>query len=148
MERNPFYGKLLRSSFSRPFPRLCVPSVALNPISLTNADCVHHAFEEIGLIKKSFPFSEINFHKIKFFSELRQAPPLPARRKDNYTEKDSENGLRMNNEMTMKEKRFSFFLQTRKKEKRKAYPHLAHCLLPDPQAQARKSQRAKSSQHK
>ena len=76
MERNPFYGKLLRSSSSRPFPRLCVPSVALNPISLTNADCVHHAFEEIGLIKKSFPFSEINFPKIKFFYELRQAPPL------------------------------------------------------------------------
>ncbi len=43
---------------------------SLNPISLTNADCVHHAFEEIGLIKKSFPFSEINFPKIKFFSEL------------------------------------------------------------------------------
>ena len=76
MKRNPFYGKLLRSSSSRPFPRLCVPSVALNPISLTNADCIHHAFEEIGLIKKSFPFSEINFPKIKFFSELRQAPPL------------------------------------------------------------------------
>ena len=78
MERNPFYGKLLRSSSSRPFPRLCVPSVALNPISLTNADCIHHAFEEIGLIKKSFPFSEINFPKIIFFSELRQAPPLVA----------------------------------------------------------------------
>ena len=76
--RNPFYGKLLRSSSSRPFPRLCVPSVALNPISLTNADCVHHAFEEIGLIKKSFPFSEINFPKIIFFYELRQAPPLAA----------------------------------------------------------------------
>ena len=76
MKRNPFYGKLLRSSSSRPFPRLCVPSVALNPISLTNADCIHHAFEEIGLIKKSFPFSEINFPKIKFFYELRQAPPI------------------------------------------------------------------------
>ena len=76
MERNPFYGKLLRSSNSRPFPRLCVPSVAINPISLTNADCVHHAFEEIGLIKKSFPFSEINFPKIIFFYELRQAPTL------------------------------------------------------------------------
>ena len=50
--------------------------MALNPISLTNADCVHHAFEEIGLIKKSFPFSEINFPKIIFFYELRQAPPL------------------------------------------------------------------------
>jgi len=50
--------------------------VALNPISLTNADCVHHAFEEIGLIKKSFPFSEINFPKIIFFYELRQEPPI------------------------------------------------------------------------
>ena len=39
------------------------------------------------------------------------------------------NGLRMKNEMTMKEKRFSF-LPTRRKEKRKADPHLAHCLLP------------------
>ena len=86
MERNPFYGKLLRSSSSRPFPRLCVPSVALNPISLTNADCVHHAFEEIGLIKKSFPFREINFPKIKFFSELRQAPPLWASLKYDTTE--------------------------------------------------------------
>ena len=78
MKRNPFYGKLFRSSSSRPFPRLCVPSVALNPISLTNADCIHHAFEEIGLIKKSFPFSEINFPKIIFFYELRQALPIQA----------------------------------------------------------------------
>ena len=52
--------------------------MALNPISLTNADCVHHAFEEIGLIKKSFTFRKINFPKIIFFSELRQAPPLVA----------------------------------------------------------------------
>ena len=76
MKCNPFYGKLLRSSSSRPFPRLCVPSVALNPISLTNADCVHHAFEEIGLIKKSLPFNQINLPKIKIFYELRQAPPI------------------------------------------------------------------------
>jgi hypothetical protein len=41
----------------------------------------------------------------------------------------------------MKEKRFSF-LPTRKKEKRKADPHLAHCLLPDTQANA--SQKSKS----
>mgnify|MGYP006082812699 CR=1 len=55
---------------------------------------------------------------------------LPTRRrKDSDTENDRENGLRMNNEMTMKEKRFSF-LPIRKEEKRKAYPHLAHCLLP------------------
>ncbi|MCX7929088.1 MAG: hypothetical protein N2558_05430 [Patescibacteria group bacterium] len=47
----------------------------------------------------------------------------------------------MNNEMTMKEKRFSF-LPTRKKVKRKADPHLAHCLLPGTQANA--SQKSKS----
>ena len=43
---------------------------------------------------------------------------LPARRKDNDTKKDKENGLRMNNEMTMDEKRFSFFAdpQERKAE--------------------------------
>jgi len=51
------------------------------------------------------------------------------------------NGLRMKNEKTMKEKRFSF-LPTRKKEKRKADPHLAHCLLPDTKANA--SQKSKS----
>ena len=92
MKRNPFYGKLLRSSSSRPFPRLCVPSVALNPISLTNADCVHHAFEEIGLIKKSFPFSEINFPKIKFFSELRQATPIWASLRKKRQNVKEENG--------------------------------------------------------
>jgi len=47
----------------------------------------------------------------------------------------------MKNERTMKEKRFSF-LPTRKKEKRKADTHLAHCLLPDTQANA--SQNSKS----
>jgi len=47
------------------------------------------------------------------------------------------NGLRMKT----KEKRFSF-LPTRIKEKRKADPHLAHCLLPDTRANA--SQKAKS----
>jgi hypothetical protein len=52
--------------------------VALNPISLPNADCVHHAFAEIGLPKKSFTFRKINFPKTIFFLELRQAPPLPA----------------------------------------------------------------------
>jgi len=51
------------------------------------------------------------------------------------------NGLRMKNEKTMKEKRFSF-LPTRRKEKRKADPHLAHCLLPDTKANA--SQKSKS----
>jgi len=49
--------------------------------------------------------------------------------------------LRMKNEKTMKEKRFSF-LPTRRKEKRKADPHLAHCLLPDTKANA--SQKSKS----
>jgi len=47
----------------------------------------------------------------------------------------------MKNEKTMKEKRFSF-LPTRRKEKRKADPHLAHCLLPDTKANA--SQKSKS----
>jgi len=51
----------------------------------------------------------------------------------------------MKKEMTMKEKRFSF-LPTRKKEKRKADTHLAHCLLPD-KPTLRKSQRAKSFLH-
>jgi len=41
----------------------------------------------------------------------------------------------------MTEKRFSF-LPTRKKEKRKADPHLAHCLLPNTRANA--SQKSKS----
>jgi len=51
------------------------------------------------------------------------------------------NGLRMKNEKTMKEKRFSF-LPTRRKEKRKADPHLAHCLLPVTESYA--SQKSKS----
>jgi len=46
-----------------------------------------------------------------------------------------------NKEKEMKDKRFSF-LPTRKKEKRKADPHLAHCLLPDTRANT--SQKAKS----
>lgn len=61
--------------------------------------------------------------------------------KDSDNENDRNNGLRMKKEMTMKEKRFSF-LPTRKKEKRKANPHLAHCLLPDTQANT--SQNSKS----
>ena len=55
--------------------------------------------------------------------------------KDNNTENDSNNGLRMNNEMTMTEKRFSFFADPQK-EKRYAYTQLAHCLLSDTQANA------------
>jgi hypothetical protein len=47
----------------------------------------------------------------------------------------------MKNEMTMKEKDL-VFLPTRKKEKRKANSHLAHCLLPDTQTIA--SQKSKS----
>jgi hypothetical protein len=42
---------------------------------------------------------------------------------DNDTENDRENGLRMKNEMTMKEKRFSFFADTqeRKAESRSTF---------------------------
>ncbi len=47
----------------------------------------------------------------------------------------------MKKEITMKEKDL-VFLPTRKKENRKADPHLAHCLLPDTQANA--SQKSKS----
>lgn len=50
-------------------------------------------------------------------------------KKDIDNENDRVNGLRMNKEMTMK-------------EKRKADTHLAHCLLPDTQANA--SQKSKS----
>jgi len=63
------------------------------------------------------------------------------RREDSDTLNDRNNGLRMKNEMTMKEKKL-VFLPTRKKEKRKADTHLAHCLLPDTQANA--SQKSKS----
>ncbi|MBP8994998.1 MAG: hypothetical protein KBG30_14475 [Bacteroidales bacterium] len=47
----------------------------------------------------------------------------------------------MKKRITMKEKDL-VFLPTRKKEKRKATTHLAHCLLPDTQAYA--SQKSKS----
>ena len=73
-----------------------------------------------------------------------QQPPIryqQGEEKDSINENDRVNGLRMKNN-DMKEKRFSFFLPTRKKEKRKADPHLAHCLLPDTQANA--SQKSKS----
>ncbi|MDD4236716.1 MAG: hypothetical protein PHF99_11940, partial [Bacteroidales bacterium] len=49
---------------------------------------------------------------------------LPTRRrKDSGTENDRENGLRMKKEMTMKEKRFSFFAdsQERKAESRPTF---------------------------
>lgn len=43
-------------------------------------------------------------------------PPLPTRRrKDSDNENDRENGLRMKNEMTMKDKRFSFFADPQKR---------------------------------
>jgi hypothetical protein len=68
--------------------------------------------------------------------------PLPTRRrKDSDTENDRQNGLRMKNENTMTEKRFSFFADPQK-EKRYAFAQLAHCLLPDTQANA--SQKSKS----
>jgi hypothetical protein len=49
---------------------------------------------------------------------------LPTRRrKDRDNENDRKNGLRMKNEMTMKEKRFSFFAdpQERKEESRPTF---------------------------
>ena len=49
---------------------------------------------------------------------------LPTRRrKDSDTKNDRENGLRMKNQMTMKEKRFSFFAnpQERKVESRPTF---------------------------
>jgi molecular chaperone DnaK (HSP70) len=69
--------------------------------------------------------------------------PLPTRRrKDRDNDNDKENGLRMRNEREkLKEKRFSFFADSQK-EKRYAYTQLAHCLLPDTQANA--SQKSKS----
>jgi len=53
--------------------------------------------------------------------QLTIPPPLPTRRrKDSDTENERQNGLRINNGMTMKEKRFSFFAhsQERKAESR------------------------------
>ena len=46
-----------------------------------------------------------------------------AKKKDSDNENDRENGLRMKNEMTMKEKRFSFFAdpQERKAESRHTF---------------------------
>ena len=51
------------------------------------------------------------------------------------------NGLRIKNEMKMMKKDL-VFLSTLKKEKWKADPHLAHCLLPD--TRAKTSQKSKS----
>jgi hypothetical protein len=48
--------------------------------------------------------------------------------------------------MKTKEKRFSF-LPTRIKEKRKADPHLAHCLLPDTRANASQKSKSQISNH-
>jgi hypothetical protein len=39
-----------------------------------------------------------------------------AKKKDRDTENDRNNGLRMNNEMTMKDKRFSFFADPQEKK--------------------------------
>jgi hypothetical protein len=62
---------------------------------------------------------------------------LPTRRrKDSDTENDRQNGLRMKNEMTMNEKRFSF-LPTRNKEKRKADPHCTHLQIAQADAQTK-----------
>lgn len=72
---------------------------------------------------------------------------LPTRRrKDIDTENDRENGLRMNNEITMKEKRFSFFAdpQERKAESRPAFGTLPFARH---EPTLRKRQRAKSFLH-
>jgi len=65
--------------------------------------------------------------------------------KDSDTENDRENGLRMKNEMTMKEKRFSFFCRPARKKSGKPTHiwHIAFC--PPHEPTLRKSQRAKSS---
>ena len=62
-----------------------------------------------------------NYHAICHYSYNL---PLPTRRRKNSdTENDRENGLRMNNKMIMKEKRFSFFAdpQERKAESRSTF---------------------------
>jgi len=69
--------------------------------------------------------------------------PLPTRRrKDSDNDNDKENGLRMRKEKEkLKEKRFSFFSDPQEGI-RYADTQLAHCLLPDTQANA--SQKSKS----
>ena len=60
---------------------------------------------------------------------------LPTRRrKDSDTENDNENGLRMKSELTMKEKRFSFFADPQKKgkESHHTFAHLAACIRTKP----------------
>ena len=65
-------------------------------------------------------------------------------KKDSDTENDRENGLRMNKEMTMKEKRFSFFCRPARKKSGKP-PHIWHiAFCPTHKPTLRKSQRAKS----
>jgi len=57
-----------------------------------------------------------------------QTHTLPTRRgKDRDNDNDKENGLRMNKEMTMKEKRFSFFADP---QERKAESHPTFGTLP------------------
>jgi hypothetical protein len=55
--------------------------------------------------------------EIRFFAKPQNVTNK-AKKKDSDNENDRENGLRMKNEMTMKEKRFSFFAapQERKAE--------------------------------
>jgi hypothetical protein len=92
-------------------------------------------------------FSLIGFSE----SRLRRLPENQAREryqqgeeKDSDNENDRENGLRMKNEMTMKEKRFSFFCRPAEKESGKPTHiwHIAFCPTHEPTL--RKSQRAKS----
>jgi hypothetical protein len=67
-------------------------------------------------------------------SEFINALPT-RRRKDSDNENDRQNGLRMKNEMTMKDKRFSFFAdpQERKAESRPTFgtlPFARHTSQP------------------
>lgn len=68
----------------------------------------------------------LNFQHIDFMFD--KFTLVRRRRKDSDNENDRNNGLRMKKEMTIKKKDL-VFLPTRKKEKRKANPHLAHCVL-------------------
>lgn len=76
------------------------------------------------------------------------ADTLPTRRrKDSDTENDRENGLRMNNKMTMKQKKIYFFCRPARKKSGKPTHiwHIAFC--PTHKPTLRKSQRAKSCRH-
>jgi hypothetical protein len=70
------------------------------------------------------------------------AKTLPTRRrKDSDNENERENGLRMKDKMTMKEKRFSFFADP---QERKAESQPTFGTLPFADIQANASQKSKS----